>query len=307
MIRGLRYIFLSGSLGILMLALAACSSLGSATATPKAAVTTSQTTSTSSAASAVATSVSSSTRASAAATPAATATVAGASPTVTRASAATASASPARAATPGTPATPAGNVTPEQAYKNLQQLKNFREKWSLTGIALVGFSGTLSPVFDYADGNTKVTMTGGGATIEAYKVNGQLYTRAPVLGVVPADQSNPLAPTAENLFALPDQILKVIIPSGAQYTRAGSETVNGRAATKYTSTIAVSDLGVLNPALSGQQGSAATTIWVDDAQGYIAAVDSTISATTSGTTATPIKVHLDVTDVGQVPAITVPK
>ena len=196
---------------------------------------------------------------------------------------------------------------PEQAYKNLQQLKNFREKWSLTGIALVGFSGTLSPVFDYADGNTKVAMTSGGATIEAYKVNGQLYTRAPLLGVVPADQSNPLAPTAENLFALPDQILKVIIPSGAQYTRAGSETVNGRAATKYTSTIAVSDLGVLNPALSGQQGSAATTIWVDDAQGYIAAIDSSISATTSGTTATPIKVHLDVTDVGQVPAITVPK
>jgi hypothetical protein len=299
MMRGLRYILLSGSLGVLMLALAACSSIGSVTATPpKAAVATNQTTSTS-AAPTVATPVSSPTRPATAATPSATAT-AGASPT-------TASASPARVATPGTPATPAGTrVAPEQAYKNLQQLPNSRQTWSFTGVALVGFLGTLSPVFDYADGNAKVTLTGGGATIEAYKVNGQIYTRAPILGVVPADPSNPLAPTADNLFALPDQILKILIPGGGQYTLAGPDTVNGRAATKYTSTIAVPDLGLLNPALSGQQGSAVTTVWVDDAQGYIAALDATITATTSGTTATPIKIHLDVTDVGQVPAITVP-
>jgi len=305
--RGLRYVLLSASLGVLILALAACSSLASATATPQTSVTTSQTSSTSSAAPVVATTVASQTKTGAVATPTATATKAAASPTTATTSSTTTSSSAARAATPGTAASPAGNVTPEQAYKNLQQLKNFREKWSFTGIALVGFSGTLNPVFDYADSNAKVTLTSGSASIDAYKVNGQLYTRAPVLGVVPANQSNPLTPTAETLFGLPDQILKVLIPSGAQFTRAGTDTVNGRAATKYTSTIAVSDLGLLNPALSGQQGSATTTIWVDDAQGYILALDSTISASTSGTTATPIKIHLDVTDVGQVPAITVPQ
>jgi hypothetical protein len=295
--RRLRHVLLSGSLGLLMLALAACSSIASVTATPP---TTSQTTSTTSAAPAVTTSTSSTTRPSAATTPSSTATTATASST-------TAASGSARVTTPSTPATPAGRITPVDAYKNLQQLKNSRQKWSFTGITLVGLSGTLSPVFDYADGNAKVTLTSGGATIEAYKVDGQLYTRAPVLGVVPADQSNPLTPTAENLFNLPDQVLKVLIPAGVQYTPAGPDTVNGRAATKYTSTIAVSDLGLLNPALSGQQGSAETTVWVDDAQGYIAALDSTISATTSGTTATPIKIHLDVTDVGQVPAITVPR
>jgi len=61
---------------------------------------------------------------------------------------------------------------------------------------------------------------------------------------------------------------------------------------------------VVDPALAGQGGTAATTAWVDDAEGYLVALDATIASATATTAATA---RLAVTNVGQTPPIVVPR
>lgn len=198
----------------------------------------------------------------------------------------------------------AGTVTPPQAVTKLQQLGNSRQAWTFSGFTIAGLSGDLRPVFEYNGGNQKVTLTANGTNLEAYQVGGVLYVNAPLVGVVQADGSNPLAASAQNLFALPTALLDALVPANVPYAAAGSEGVNGRQATRYTASVTLPDLGVVDPSLAGQSGTAATTAWVDNEQGYLVALTAQITANSATTTATA---RLDVTNVGQTPAIIVPR
>lgn len=198
----------------------------------------------------------------------------------------------------------AGMVLPPQAVTNLQQIDNSRQAWVFSGFSVAGLSGDLSPVFEYNGGNQKVTLSTSGANIEAYRVGGQLYVNTPVVGVVQADGSNPLATPAQTLFATPQALLTALLPSNVTYTPGTTESINGRTAMRYTASVNLPDLGVVNPSLAGQSGTAMTTAWVDTAQGYLVALTANITSSTASTTATA---RLDVTNVGQTPAITVPR
>lgn len=199
---------------------------------------------------------------------------------------------------------PTTSVTPSQAVANLQRLDNSRQAWVFSGFTVAGLSGDLSPVFEYNGGNRKVTLAAAGQNIEAYQVSNTLYVRAPIGGVIQADSSNPLAAPAQTLFDTPGTLFNALVPAGASYTVAGTETVNGRQATRYTTSVALNDLRFVNPALAGQGGTANTTVWVDGSQGVVVAMQSTITASGTGTTATA---RLDVTNIGTTPAIAVPR
>lgn len=199
---------------------------------------------------------------------------------------------------------PTAAVSPAQAVTTLQQLDNSRQAWVFSGYSVAGLSGDLNPVFEYNGGNKKVTLAAGGVNIEAYMVSNTLYVRAPIGGVIQADSSNPLAAPAQTLFGTPSVLLSALVPANTSYTIAGTETVNGRQATRYTANVAIADLGFVNPTLAGQGGTAATTVWVDTTQGVLVALQSNITATSSNTTATA---RLDVTEIGQVAPIAVPR
>lgn len=199
---------------------------------------------------------------------------------------------------------PTAAVSPAQAVTALQQLDNSRQAWVFTGFTVAGLSGDLNPVFEYNGGNRKVTLAAAGANIEAYQVSNVLYVRAPIGGVIQADSSNPLAAPAQTLFNTPSALLTALVPSNTSYTIAGTEMVNGRQATRYTANVAITDLSFVNPSLAGQGGTAATTVWVDTTQGVLVALQSNITAAASNTTATA---RLDVTNIGQVAPIAIPR
>ncbi len=211
----------------------------------------------------------------------------------------------ARVATAATTRTvPAGVVTPPQAAATLQRLGNSRQSWVLGGFAIAGLAGDLRPVFDEHGDDRRVTLTVSGTTLAAYRVGGVLHVGVPFIGVVRAADGDPLAVPALALFAVPPALLAVLVPPDVPYTAVGDERIDGRAATRYTADVVLPDLGIVDPALAGQGGTAATTAWVDDAQGYLVALDATIAAATATTTATA---RLRVTAVGQTPALVVPR
>ncbi len=197
-----------------------------------------------------------------------------------------------------------GMVTPPQAAMRLQQLGNARQSWVLGGFAIAGLTGDLRPVYDYRGDDRRVTLAAGGTTLAASQVGGTLYVSVPLLGVVQAAGGDPLAAPAQALFAAPAVLLAALVPTDAAYTAVGEERIDGRRATRYTASVALPDLGIVDPALAGQGGTAATTAWVDDAAGYLVALDATIASATATTTATA---RLAVTSVGQIPPIVVPR
>lgn len=229
------------------------------------------------------------------------------------ASPATPGASPTRPGTPGTPGTPgAGTPTaglnPSQAYVRLSGQTSHRQRWNFTGFTIAGLSGNLAPTFDVAGNNRKVTLPDvAGLTLEAYQVGGVISVPNLVGGgYSTADPSNPLSQPAQALFGLPDTLIFTLAPVNATYTAQGTQTVNGRTATVYRAQVPLADLGFVSPTLQGQSGTANTTIYVDNAQGFLVGLESTIQSATA-TAGTAATARLDVTDVGQVPAITVPK
>ncbi len=223
-----------------------------------------------------------------------------------------------RAVAPGAATTtragaPAGTATrtpavgpgvPAQAAANLRQRGDSRQAWAFGGFTLAGLTGDLRPVFAYHGGDRQVTLAASGARLDAYQVGGALFVAVPLVGVVRADDSELLAAPARALLATPDALVAALVPPDAAYTVAGREIVGGRQATRYAAEVALADLGLVDPALAGQRGVATTTAWVDDAQGYLLALDARIVAPAAGTTATA---HLAVTDVGATPAIVVPR
>ncbi len=205
-------------------------------------------------------------------------------------------------ATPG-----AGTVAPGRGYQNLQALDNRRETWQFSGIAVGGVTGDVTVVYDFNGGNQRMVAQSGGTTVlEAYRIGGQLYTRNPLGGgFIAADMSNPLAQPVQQVFDLPTTILTTLIPPSADYTPSGTEMVRGRQATKYAGNVPLANLGFLNPSLQGRSGTAATTIWVAHDGDFIVATEATVQATEGGT-GNAARARLDVTMVGEVPAITVP-
>jgi len=300
-VQKLRHYLTMGGLAVGLSVLAACGASPTATTAPAAstAPTTVATVRPSTAPAASATTGTSSTAAVATRT---TSAVTPAAATATRAS--TSTAGTATAGTATRTGSPTAAVSPAQAVTALQQLDNSRQAWVFSGFTVAGLSGDLSPVFEYNGGNKKVTLAAAGANIEAYQVGGSLYVRAPIGGVIQADSGNPLAAPAQTLFSTPPALLSALVPANTSYTIAGTETVNGRQATRYTANVAISDLSIVNPALAGQGGTAATTVWVDTTQGVLVALQSNITATSSNTTATA---RLDVTNIGQVAPIAVPR
>lgn len=302
----IRHYLTMGGLALSLTTLAACGA--SMTATPPPLATTAPTTvatarpSTAPAASATTGTTAVATRTTSAATSTAARPVTPAAATATRAS--TSTAGTATSGTATRTGSPTAAVSPAQAVSNLQQLDNSRQAWMFSGFTVAGLSGDLNPVFEYNGGNKKVTLAAAGTSIEAYQVSNVLYVRAPIGGVIQADSSNPLAAPAQALFNTPTALLTALVPANTSYTIAGTETVNGRQATRYTANVAISDLSFVNPSLAGQGGTAATTVWVDTAQGVLVALQSNITATSSSTTATA---RLDVTNIGQVAPIAVPQ
>ncbi len=230
----------------------------------------------------------------------------------TPSSAATPLASPTRAAapgaTPGTPTsgTPTSGFTPAQAYVRLQGQPSHRQRWSFTGFTVAGLSGNLAPVYDMAGNNRKVTLPNvAGINLEAYSIAGAISVADPIGGgFVAAEPTNPLTVPAQALFSLPDTLIFSLAPVNAAYTAQGTQTVNGRTVLAYRTQIALADLGFISPTLQGQSGTATTVIYLDSTQGYLVALESTIASSSAATTATA---RLDVTDIGQVPTIAVPK
>jgi len=198
----------------------------------------------------------------------------------------------------------AGTATPPQAVLRLQQRGNSRQSWAFAGFAIAGLTGDLRPVYDYRGDDRRVTLAAGGTTLAASQVGGTLYVSVPLLGVVQAAGGDPLAAPAQALFAAPPALLAVLVPPDVPYAAAGSARLDGRPTTRYTAAVALPDLGVVDPALAGQGGTAATTAWVDDTEGYLVALDATIASATATTTATA---RLAVTNVGQTPPIVVPR
>jgi hypothetical protein len=225
--------------------------------------------------------------------------------------AASPAATPTRAGTPGTPGTPgAGTPTagfvPSQAYIRLQGQPSHRQNWAFTGFTIGGLSGDLKPIYDVVGTSRKVVLPDvAGIDLEAYQVAGVISVPDPVGGgFVVADASNPLTPVAQELFGLPDTLIFNLAPVNAVYTQQGTQPLNGRTTIAYRTQITLADLGIVSPDLQGQAGTATTMIYLDSTTGILIAMESTIRSNTTATTATA---RLDVTDIGQVPAIVVPQ
>jgi len=235
-------------------------------------------------------------------------TTAPAGSTATRATAVASGAT--RTASPGTT-----GPAPAQAYRNLRALPNSRQQWVFTGFTLVpGVSGELRPTYEYNGNNQRVVVTAAGAPVtEAYSIDSRLYGRNPIGGgFIELNASNPLAAPVQALFDTPDTILTTLIPAGATFTTTGNDRdhtamVNGRQVTRYTTTIVLTDLGFVDPSLRGQRGTAATAVFVDNQQGYIVALESAIRADATTGGGASARARLDVTDVGQVGPIAVPR
>ena len=247
------------------------------------------------------------TRPATAAPGAATRTVPGVTRTVAVSTPATRTVAAGTPATRGTPSPTSGAVPPGQAYLNLQRLDNHRQMWVFNGFVIGGLSGEIRVNYEFNGNNQHVVVNSAGATAtEAYRIGDRFYTRAPVGGFVESDASSPLAAPAQTLFDVPKTILTNLIPPTAQFTPSGSETVNGRAATRYTGNVALADLGFVNPSLQNQRGTSATTIWVAADGGYIVATEADIRTEAAGATGTA-RLRLDVTDAGQVGPIAPPR
>lgn len=221
--------------------------------------------------------------------------------------AASATATQAGAATPGTPA---ANATPNpvavtNAYSNLQKQASYHLEIRAEGIGTLvplGVGNTLVYTIDANGGNQKITIDdGSGTKQEGYKVGGKYYLVAN--GQATEQTSLPL------IFTLPELLYTTLTAPGVMtFTPAGTEQINGRQTTRYNGTGQVARLAA-NPlfamALPNAQGDISGPLWVDSAGNFLVATDLTINLTAPqvGTA----RLRLDVTQVGQVGPITVPR
>lgn len=216
-------------------------------------------------------------------------------------------------ATPGSPrpggtgtAAPVANpAAVTSAYAALQRLDSYRLDITANGLnALIpfGVGDTLTYQIEARGGNQRVTITdGAGGTQEAYRVAGKNYLVA--AGQVTEVTALPL------IFTLPDLLYtNLTAPGVTTFTAAGNERVNGRATTRYNGNGQLATLAgnpLLAAALGNVRGEIAGTIWVDSPGDFLVAGDLqvNVAAPQAGTA----KLRMDVTQVGQVGPIELPR
>ncbi|MGN6810195.1 MAG: LppX_LprAFG lipoprotein [Thermomicrobiales bacterium] len=205
-----------------------------------------------------------------------------------------------------TAVTPAssGTVAVGQAYRKLQALDNYRLTLALSGFAVAGQTGDLTVNQDVNKSDQHVTVQAGQARLsEAYQSGDKLFVRQGDGAFQETDAASPSAATAQALLNLPKTLLTNLLPARADFTLAGTDANHGQPATKYAATVPLDNLAFVNPALRGQSGSAAMTVWVDDATGALAATEATITSNNQPAA----HLRLDVTDVGKVGPLAPPK
>jgi len=111
--------------------------------------------------------------------------------------------------------------------------------------------GDLRPVFDDHGGERRATPTASGTTPTAHQVGGARYGTVPLHGMAQADGGDLLAAAARPLSAVPAGLLTALVPTEVPYTTSGGASIDGRRATRYTTSGAPSDLGVVDPSLAG--------------------------------------------------------
>jgi hypothetical protein len=211
-----------------------------------------------------------------------------------------------RSPVPRTAVTPAssGTVAVGQAYRKLQALDNYRLTLALSGFAAAGQTGDLTITQEVNKGDQHVTAQAGTMRVgEAYQSGDKLFVRQGDGAFQETDAASPSAATAQALLNLPKTLLTNLLPTRADFTPAGADTIHGQPATKYTATVPLDNLAFVNPALRGQSGSAAMIVWVDDATGALTATDATITSNNQPAA----HLRLDVTDVGKVGPLAPPK
>lgn len=194
------------------------------------------------------------------------------------------------AASPGTPAarssttpgTPVGGTRAVgDAYRALQGLDSYQLTLALTGFSVAGQRGDLHVVYDIRKGGTgdaiHLAVTAGGQPVsEGELTASRVAVRQPGGAYATVGPTDSAAIALQAFADLPKAILTNLTPTTARYTPAGSETVNGRAATRYVATVPLVSLGFVDPALQSQRGVATSTVWVADEGGYLVAADATI-------------------------------
>ena len=205
----------------------------------------------------------------------------------------------------GTAAPVANPAAVTSAYANLQRLDSYRLDITASGLnALIpfGVGDALTYKIEARGGNQRVTITdGAGGTQEAYRVGGKNYLVA--AGQVTEVAALPL------IFTLPELLYtNLTAPGATTFTAAGNERVNGRATTRYNGNGQLATLAgnpLLAAALGNARGEIAGTIWVDTSDNFLVAGDLqvNVAAPQPGTA----KLRLDVTQVGQVGPIELPR
>ena len=213
----------------------------------------------------------------------------------------------ARAAeTPGILGTAIDPVAPDQAYRNLQALDNYR--LTLFADDLSDADVATKIVYEYNQSNQRMIATApnNAEVLEAYRIGTRVSVRVPpATNFLEVGEADLVAPLVASLFELPGALLANITQAGAQYTPAGTEMVNGRAAVKYSGSVALLDLGFLDPSLQGQRGTSETTIWVASDRGIVVAAEAVVKQEASDSAMYALR--LDITDVGQVGPLAVPR
>lgn len=199
-------------------------------------------------------------------------------------------------ATAGTPV--AGTRAVGDAYRALQALDSYQLTLALTGFSVAGQRGDLRVVSDIRKGVTgddiHLAVSAGGKPVLEGKLTGRrVAIRQPGGAYATVGPTDTAAIALQTFADLPKAILTNLTPATARYTSAGSETVNGRAATRYTATVPLASLGFVDPALQSQRGIATSTVWVADDGAYLVAADATIQA--EGSMTTIARLRLDVT------------
>ncbi len=204
----------------------------------------------------------------------------------------------------GTPSAP-NPAAVTAAYTTLQKQSSYHLEIKVVGLGSLlplGIGNTLTYTIDANGSDQKIVIDdGSGTTQEGYRVGGKTYLVTN--GQAVESTSLPL------LFTLPDLLYSSLTAQGVMtFTLSGDEQMNGRSTVKYQGNGSIARLAA-NPlfalALPNAQGEVHGPLWVDKTENFLVAADFTITLTTpqAGTA----KMRLDVTRVGQVGPITLPR
>lgn len=210
--------------------------------------------------------------------------------------------------TTGSPAAGSGTPNPvaiTSAYANLLKQDSYHLVIKADGVGTLlplGIGNSLSYTIDANGGNQKIVIDdGSGTKQEGYKIGNKYY-------LIQNGQATEMT-SLPLLFTLPDLLYATLTGPGAMtFTPAGIGQVNGRTTMKYNGTGSVARLAS-NPifalALPNAQGDLSGPLWVDTTANFLVAGDLMINLTAPQVATA--KLRLDVTQVGQVGPISLPR